>query len=225
MVDAIAWFTAAEALGIFSFGVNAAIMAHGKGYSPLGVVLVTASSGMGGSTVRDLLLGPAALPFVWAKSPALLLITLVFSFLYASLAPVRMVISRRDFLIKEAAEALAFASLAAVGAAKATLLLSENVPADVLGGLALPMLAAVIGMIGSTAGLIVRDLLLFQQPSLLKGGSGVLEPALGAAFTVALLLSWGIEQPWAVLAGFMIALAVRAPVIWRRRPSVQGAKP
>lgn len=223
MADAIAWFAAAESLGIFSLGVNAAILAHGKGYAPLGVVLVTASSAMGGSTVRDLLLGPAALPFVWAKSPALLLLTLIFSFLYASLAPVRSVISRRDFFLRETAETLAFASLAAAGAAKATSLLSETVPSDVLGGLGLPMLAAVIGMIGSTAGLLLRDLMLFQQPGMLKGGSGVLEPAAAAAFLVALLLSWGIERPWAVLAGFLIALAVRAPVVWRRRPNVQGA--
>lgn len=223
MADATAWFAIAEALGIFSFGVNAAILAHGKGYSPLGVVLVTASSGMGGSTVRDLLLGPAALPFVWAKAPALLLITLLFSFLYASFAPVRSVISRRDFLIKETAEALAFSSLAAVGAAKATTLLSATVPPGVLGGLALPMLAAVIGMIGSTAGLVLRDLLLFQQPTSLSHGAGILEPALSAALTVAILLAWGIERPWAVLAGFLVALAVRAPVIWRRRPNAQGA--
>lgn len=222
MADPIAWFAAAETLGIFSFGVNAAILAHGKGCSPLGVVLVTAASAMGGSTVRDLLLGPAALPFVWAKSPALLLGTLTCALGYGLFAPVRSVISRRDFYIKEGAEALAFASLTALGAAKATTLLAAVVPGSTWHGVALPILATVIGMIGSTAGLILRDLLLGERPAALTVGAGVLEPVLAGAVGASFLLAAGVDRPWAVLAGFLAALALRVPGAWRRRPVTGG---
>lgn len=225
MADPIAWFAAAESLGIFSFGVNAAILAHGRGCSPLGVVLVTAASAMGGSTVRDLLLGPAALPFVWARSPALLLATLTCALAYALLAPVRSVLDRRDFYIKEGAEALAFASLTALGAAKATTLLAPVVPASEWAGLALPMLATVVGMIGSSAGLILRDLLLGERPAALVAGAGVLEPVLAGALAVSLLLAAGVPRPLAVLAGFLAALALRLPGVWRRRPAHRGARP
>jgi uncharacterized membrane protein YeiH len=212
------WFTVAESLGIFSFGVNAVILAHNRGYSALGTVLVTAASAMGGSTVRDLLLGPAAQPFVWATAPSLLLLTLSFALLYALFAPVRAVIDRRDHFVRQTSEALAFASLTALGAAKATLLLMPVVPGGLWGGIALPMLAVVIGMIGSTAGLLLRDLLLGETPTVLKKGAGLLEPVLATAVVVATLLSIGLPKPWAVLAGFLIALAVRLPRIWATRP-------
>jgi uncharacterized membrane protein YeiH len=219
MSSFIAWFGFAESLGIFSLGVNAAILAHAKGYSPLGVVLVTAASAMGGSTVRDLLLGPAALPFVWAKAPALLLGTLMFSLAYALARPVRAAIARRNLVTKEAAETLAIASLTALGAAKATTLLAPVVPAAEWNGLALPMLASVVGMIGGSSGLILRDLLLGEPPSPLAAGAGLLEPILAGALCCSAMLAFGVERPWAVLCGFLLAFALRVPLVMQRYAS------
>lgn len=218
MANDLPWFTLMESLGIFSFGVNAVILAFNRGYSPLGVVLVTAASAMGGSTVRDLLLGPAAQPFVWAAAPSLLLVTLSFAICYALFAPVRTVIDRRDHFVRQTSEALAFASLTALSAAKATTLLMPVVPSGLWGGTALPMLATVVGMIGSTAGLLLRDLLLGGTPSVLQKGVGLLEPVLATAIVVAALLAAGSPKPWAVLAGFLVALAIRVPRIWTTRP-------
>jgi uncharacterized membrane protein YeiH len=218
MANDLPWFTLMESLGIFSFGVNAVILAFNRGYSPLGVALVTAASAMGGSTVRDLLLGPAAQPFVWAVAPSLLLVTLSFALCYALFARVRAVIDRRDHFVREASEALAFASLTALGAAKATLLLMPVVPSELWGGAALPMLATVVGMIGSTAGLLLRDILLGETPTVLQKGAGLLEPVLATAIVVAALLAAGVPKPWAILAGFLMALAIRVPRIWITRP-------
>jgi uncharacterized membrane protein YeiH len=219
MEPLVLWFGAAEALGIFSFGVNAAILAQARRLSPLGVVLVTAASAMGGSTVRDLMLGPDAQPFVWARNPALLLSTLSFAFLFALFHPVQKLISRRDYYIKEVAEALAFASLTALGAAKATTLLAPVVEPNAWGWIALPMLAAVVGMIGSTAGLILRDMLLGKTPALLEKGAGLLEPVLATALVVAVLIAADVLRPVAILAGFLLALAIRGTRIWRHRPT------
>jgi uncharacterized membrane protein YeiH len=219
----VQWFGIAESIGIFSFGVNAAMLAQARGYSALGIVLVTAASAMGGSTVRDLLLGPEAQPFLWARSPALLLSTLSFAFLFALLHPVQRLVSRRDFWIKEIAEALAFASLTALGAAKATNLLAPVVQPNAWGWISLPLLGAVIGMIGSTAGLILRDILLGRTPTVLEKGAGLLEPVLAAALVVSVLLAAGVDQPIAVLGGFLVALAIRGRRIWRNRPSLAGA--
>jgi uncharacterized membrane protein YeiH len=108
--------------------------------------------------------------------------------------------------------------LTALGAAKATLLLMPVVPGGLWGGIALPMLAVVIGMIGSTAGLLLRDLLLGETPAVLKKGAGLLEPVLATAVIVATLLAAGAPKPWAVLAGFVVALAIRVPRIWATRP-------
>lgn len=223
MANELPWFTIVESLGIFSFGVNAVILAFNRGYSALGTVLVTAASAMGGSTVRDLLLGPAAQPFVWAQAPSLLLITLSFALFYAVFAPVRAVIDRRDYLVRQTSEVLAFASLTALGAAKATELLMPVVPNGLWGGAALPMLAAVIGMIGSTAGLLLRDLLLGETPAVLMKGAGLLEPVLATALTVAALLAAGVPRPWAVLGGFLVSIAMRGPRIWANRPQRQKA--
>ncbi len=219
----VQWFGVAESIGIFSFGVNAAMLAHARGYSALGIVLVTAASAMGGSTVRDLLLGPEAQPFLWARSPALLLSTLSAAWLFAVLNPVQRLISRRDYWIKETAEALAFASLTALGAAKATNLLAAVVQPNAWGWISLPLLAAVVGMIGSTAGLILRDFLLGRTPTILEKGAGLLEPVLAAALVVAVLLAAGVFQSFAVLAGFLVALAIRGRRVWRNRPSLAGA--
>jgi uncharacterized membrane protein YeiH len=219
----IHWFGIAESIGIFSLGVNAAMLAQARGYSALGIVLVTAASAMGGSTVRDILLGPEAQPFVWARSPALLLTTLTFAYLFALLHPVQKLISKRDYWIKETAEALAFASLTALGAAKATTLLAPVVEPNAWGWIALPLLAAVIGMIGSTAGLILRDVLLGRSPVVVEKGAGTLEPVLAAALAVAILIAAGVAQPIAVLAGFLIALMMRGMRIWRNRPVRAGA--
>lgn len=224
MSGLVQWFGLAESLGIFSFGVNAAILAHARGYSALGVVLVTAASAMGGSTVRDLLLGPEALPFVWAKNPALLLATLSFALAFALFKPVQGVISRRDYYMKETSEALAFASLTALGAAKATQLLAPVVEPNAWGWIALPMLAAVVGMIGSTTGLILRDLLLGRTPVVLEKGAGLLEPVLATALTVAVLIAADIDGQIAVLAGFLVALLIRMRRIWAGRPVRAGAQ-
>jgi uncharacterized membrane protein YeiH len=218
MASEFPWFTVVESLGIFSFGVNAVILAFNRGCSALGTVLVTAASAMGGSTVRDLLLGPAAQPFVWATAPSLLLITLSFALTYALFEPVRTVIDKRDHFVRQTSEALAFASLTALGAAKATLLLMPVVPGGLWGGIALPMLAVVVGMIGSTAGMLLRDLLLGETPAVLKKGAGLLEPVLATAIVVAVLLAIGLPKPWAVFAGFLVALAIRFPRIWATRP-------
>lgn len=216
-------FKTLEFVGIFSFAVNAMILAGGRGYSVLGVMLVTAATAIGGSTVRDLLLGPAAQPFGWVAAPGVPLVCLAAATAYGMAPSFAGLLQARDYWVKESAELLALASLAAAGTAKAHQILGPTVP-DGLTGLAHPLLAALVGTIGTSAGLVIRDLMLGRAPVVLQSGTGLLEAIVAGALSVAAAMSLGAERAWALLLGFLAAALVRAVHVWRNRPRPEVAQ-
>lgn len=212
------WFIWIETLGILSFAINAMIVAKAKNLSTLGVFTCAFATALGGGTLRDILLGPAAQPFFWVAFPFYIVAIFVLAVAYANLGVVRSIIARRDYLIKETAELLALASLGTLGAAKAYTLLSPSIAGSALGAGQMLILGAFFGAMSAAFGSILRDVLLNEFPGALMPSVWTLEALfIGSAALVALRMA-GIPAPWALLVGFLVVIAIRAPVILAKRP-------
>jgi uncharacterized membrane protein YeiH len=212
------WFIWIETIGILSFAINAMIVAQGKNLSTLGVFTCAFATALGGGTLRDLLLGPSAQPFFWIAFPFYIVAIFVMAVAYAKLGVVRTIIGKRDFVIKETAELLALASLGALGAAKAYTMLSPNMAGTPLGAVQLVIICAFLGAVSAAFGSILRDVLLNEFPGALRPGIWTLEALFIGSAALALLRLAGLPAPWALLAGFLIIIAIRAPIIISRRP-------
>jgi uncharacterized membrane protein YeiH len=212
------WFIYLETLGILSFAINAMIVAHGKNLSTLGIFTCAFATALGGGTLRDMLLGASAQPFFWIAFPFYIVAIFGLAVAYANLGFVREIIQRRDFVIKETAELLALASLGALGAAKAFNILSSGMPQTSLGAIQLVILSAFMGAVSAAFGSILRDVLLNEFPGALKQGVWTLEALFIGSAALAVLRLMGLSAPWALLAGFLVVLAIRVPVIISKRP-------
>lgn len=206
------WFIAIETLGIISFAVNALIVAKGKGLSALGLFLCAALTALGGGTVRDLLLGPQALPFFWAAFPFYIVAIFALSMAYAHLPPLRDLIGKRDVLIKETAEAVALASLGTLGAAKTFAILGPG-DGSALASAYVLILCASLGAMSAAFGGILRDVVINEFPGVLRPGMWLLEALFIGCLLLALLRLAGVPGPWALLWGFLTVLGIRAWVV------------
>ncbi|MCA3333107.1 MAG: TRIC cation channel family protein [Roseomonas sp.] len=206
------WFVVIEAIGIISFAVNAMIVAKEKDLSALGVFFCAVAAALGGGTLRDLLLGPAALPFFWVSFPFYLLTIFLISIGYAKLDLVRAIVGKRDIVLKEASEAIALASLGALGASKAFNLLGPG-DGTLVSILHILILCASFGAISAAFGSVIRDTVINQFPAVLRPGVGTLEALfLGCGLLAALRLS-GISSGWAMLPAFLVILSIRAAAV------------
>jgi uncharacterized membrane protein YeiH len=195
------WFILLEAIGLISFAINAMIVTRPKGLSTLGVFVAAAATALGGGTLRDIFLGPQALPFFWIAFPFYIVSIFVLAVIYDTSEVLRNLIAKRDFLIKEGTEALAFASLGTVGAAKTFTILAPGMGGGAWAFAHILILCAFLGAMTVTFGGIIRDVLLSEFPATLKIGNGSLETVFIGAGLVGLLLLLGVEQPIALLAG------------------------
>lgn len=210
-----AWFIYIETLGILSFAINAMIVAKAKNLSTLGIFLCAFATALGGGTLRDLLLGPAAQPFFWVAFPFYIVAIFVLALAYGHLDLFRQAIARRDTLVKETAEAVALASLGALGAAKAFSILSPTIGSGWMPMLQLWILCAFFGAVSAAFGSILRDVLLNEFPGALRPGVFVLEALFVGSAVLAALRMADVPQPVAILAGFVVTLLIRATVVWR----------
>lgn len=212
------WFILIETLGILSFAINAMIVAKGKNLSTFGIFTCAFATALGGGTLRDILLGPQAQPFFWVAFPFYIVAIFALAVAYANLDLLRRVIGKRDYLVKETAELLALASLGALGAVKAFNFLSGGAEPGLLGGAHLLILCAFFGAVSAAFGSIIRDVLLNEFPGALKPGVWTLEALFAGSAVLAALRMMDVPQPWAVLAGFLVILGIRLPIILSRWP-------
>jgi uncharacterized membrane protein YeiH len=191
----------AEALGVAVFALTGALVAARKGMDPFGFALLATVTGVGGGTLRDLLIGA---PVFWVSDPRDVLICLAVAVLTFVLGP-RIVASidtghRGQAVIW--ADALGLALFAVVGTERALLAGASAVT------------AVVLGTVTATFGGIIRDLLAGVTPLVLRQEIYVTAAALGAA-TPVMLARAGLESPLALLAGFAAAFTLRALAILR----------
>lgn len=218
MRPGLEWFIYIETLGILSFAINAMIVAKAKGLSPLGIFICAFVASLGGGTLRDILLGPSAQPFFWINFPFYIVAIFGASIAYAQVGLFERLIAKRDFVIKETAEAMALASFGALGAVKAYNILAPGMAPGLLGLAQIWVLCAFLGAAGAAFGSILRDVLINEFPGALKPGVFVLEALFVGCGVITALRMLDIAQPWAMLVGFVVILAIRAPVIFAKRP-------
>jgi len=137
--------------GTLVFAISGALAAAEKELDILGFILFATVTGIGGGTVRDLILG---VEVAWAHSENAmdLQVCLAAALLTYFLAP--QIIRRQRVLVWM--DAMGLALFSAIGTAKAYQLGMH------------PMVCIAMGMITPTFGSVIRDILLDRQPELLR---------------------------------------------------------
>lgn len=177
-------------LGVIVFAVAGALAASRKEMDFVGFAVLGTVTGVGGGTLRDLLLG---LPVFWTQTSAYLLACVLVSCAVFFVAHIPH--SRYRYLVR--LDALGLALFAVAGAEKA---LQAGAGASV---------AIVMGVVTASFGGLLRDLLAGDRPSILSREIYASAAAAGAATFVGLTVL-GAPRELALGAGFFLALLIRA---------------
>jgi uncharacterized membrane protein YeiH len=204
MQGLIVWL---DALGVVVFAVTGGLTASRKELDIVGFVFVGTVTGVGGGTLRDLLLGRT--PVFWIAEPWYLLLTSLAAILVYFTAP--QVEHRYRLLLW--ADALGVSLYCVMGAAIA---LKEDVHWSV---------AIVMGVMTATMGGLLRDIVCRETPLILRPEVYATAAAVGAAGYVSALSAGLAPVPAAVLGfaaafllrGAALAFGLRLPV-YRPRP-------
>ena len=191
-----------ELIGVAVFALSGALMAARKGMDPFGFALLATLTGVGGGTVRDLLIGTR--PVFWVGNPGDVLVCLIVAELVFALGPKRVarIEGGRQSRLLLWADALGLALFAVSGTSKAV---AAGVPA---------LSAIALGTITATFGGIIRDIFAGTTPLVLRQEIYVTAAALGAAVMVA-LEALGLDPFVSAAAGFAAAFALRALALLR----------
>lgn len=183
-------------LGIVAFTITGALVASRNQMDIVGFVLLGTVTGIGGGTIRDLLLNVH--PILWIEHPQYLAVCIVVSLI--AFFTVHRVHSRMRLILW--ADALGMALFATVGAERA---ISVGVS---------PLVAIVMGVITACFGGIIRDLL-GQARSIIFSYEIYVTAAMGAATMFVGLHHLGVGREIAVIAGVATGFALRAgALLW-----------
>jgi uncharacterized membrane protein YeiH len=180
-----------DAVGIAVFAASGALEASRRQMDIVGFVLVATVTGIGGGTIRDLLLGVA--PVTWVAAPFPLFLSAGVAVAVFFVAP--LVESRFRALLW--ADALGLATFCVIGAERA---LAAGAPDAV---------AVLMGVMTATFGGLVRDVLCTQVPLILRREIYATAAAAGSGVYVALHEA-GLARPPIAVAAFLAAFAIRA---------------
>jgi uncharacterized membrane protein YeiH len=192
----VGWILAGlDVAGVAVFAASGALAASRKQMDIVGFVLIATVTGIGGGTIRDLLLGIA--PVFWITAPLYVVLCTCIAVLLFLAAP--MLESRFRVLLW--ADAAGLAVFSVIGTERA---LAVGAPAVV---------AILMGMITATFGGLVRDVLCAEVPLILRREIYATAAAAGAV-VYAGLAALGVARPPTALAAFLAAFAIRAIGIW-----------
>lgn len=182
--------------GVAVFAATGALVASRKQMDLVGFALLGTATGIGGGTLRDVLLGQ--LPVFWVRDPTALLTCVAVS--CAVFATAHLPSSRYRWLLWF--DALGLALFAVTGAEKA-----------LLAGAA-PVVAVAMGVITAAFGGIIRDVLGGESPVVLSREVYVTAALLGAAAFVA-ATALGVTRDAALGAGVLAGFALRGAALHR----------
>lgn len=193
-MEVSAVFEALNAIGLFVFAISGALTAIRKQLDFLSVLIIALFTGVGGGTIRDVMLG--TFPVWWVNDQAALGIC-IFGAVLASFTH-RFLWSRQKALIW--ADAAGLSVFAILGAQSA---LSAGAPA---------LVAVFMGAVTATFGGIIRDVLL-NQPSLILKQDVYATAALGGAGVYVALTSFGASIDVAAILASLLTFAIRGGAI------------
>lgn len=189
--DFLQWL---ELLGVAVFALTGALAAARAKLDIFGFALVASVTGIGGGTLRDVLLDIG--PVFWIAAPANIAVCIVVATAAFFVAPH---LARGERLILWA-DALGMALFCVLGA---ELALDHDASA---------LVAVVMGVMSATFGGIVRDVLCARVPLILRQEIYATAAAAGAGLFV-LLVELGAPESPALLGGFALAFAVRGAAL------------
>jgi uncharacterized membrane protein YeiH len=182
-----------DVLAAIVFAVSGALVASRKGMDVMGFIWLAVVTGVGGGTVRDLILG---VPVFWVQNPIHVSACLVTAVVMHFIAP--LVESRYSMLLWFDAFGLALVTIA--GTVKA---LDVGSPA---------LVAIAMGVVTGSFGGIIRDTLGHVPSILLKHEIYVTASVLGACTYVA-VNAFELERLPAMITGFVVTFGVRGLAI------------
>ena len=205
-MSSLTLFPLLDYAGVAVFATTGALAAARRGYSLVTFCFFAAVTGVGGGTLRDLLIGA---PVFWVRDAGYVAVCLV-------AAGAVWALGERPWRYRVLLwlDAVGLAAYAVLGAAKAG---RFDVP---------PLVAIVMGVLTASFGGIVRDTLALEPSVLLGREIYVSAAALGAAVFVAARLL-GVESGWASALGILAAFGLRAGALlfgWSL-PGFSGAGP
>ncbi|MBP6677897.1 MAG: trimeric intracellular cation channel family protein [Paracoccus sp.] len=176
---------------VLIFALTGALVASRGQLDPVGFIFFATLTGIGGGTLRDLVLGRD--PVFWVGSPGILLLTAgaaITVFFTAHLLE-----SRYRALLWLDACALAVAVPAGVGVA-----LEAGVS---------PVVTVVMGVMTGTFGGLMRDVVSNEVPLILKQGELYITAAFGGALAAVVLMGLGCGRGWALILCAVTVFALR----------------
>ena len=174
-------------VGVAVFAITGALVASRKQMDIIGFAFLGTVTGIGGGTIRDLVLGQ--MPVFWVREPLYLVICIVCSMLVFFVAHIPR--SRLRLLIW--LDAVGLALFCVLGAEKA---LAYG-----------PVVAATMGVVTATMGGMIRDILGGESPVILRREIYATAALVGAS--TYLLFNTIMAREPALLAGFIAALVLR----------------
>jgi uncharacterized membrane protein YeiH len=184
---------ALDLLGILAFTATGALVASRKQMDIVGFVVLGTVTGIGGGTLRDLLL---AIPVFWIPEPFYLITCAIASMLTFFAAEILE--SRYRVILW--LDAVGLAIFAVTGAEKAS-----QAGAD-------PIVAVAMGVITATFGGIIRDLLGGESPIILSREIYA-SAALAGALIFVFLMAIGASREGAVAVSFAMGLLIRGAAL------------
>ena len=176
--------------GVVVFAVSGALAAARARMDVVGFALLGIVTGIGGGSLRDLLLG--RLPVFWIEQPLYIVLCVVAAIV--TFVSVPIIASRLRLLLW--ADAVGLAVFAVLGAQTA---LVAEVPL---------IIAALLGVVSATFGGLIRDIICRETPLILLKEVYVTAALVGALLYVC-LIELGIGTGVAMLAGCGATFAVR----------------
>ncbi|WP_299656134.1 trimeric intracellular cation channel family protein [uncultured Jannaschia sp.] len=200
--------------GVVVFAITGALVASRKEMDLTGFALLGTVTGIGGGTIRDLLLGIR--PIFWVEDPRYVLFCVAVSALVFLTTPA--ITARRRLLLWF--DAVGLALFAVTGAERA---LEAGTGAVV---------AVLMGMITATFGGIIRDVLGNESPAILSREVYATAALVGAA-AFAMLMAVGVDREAAVIASVLAGFLVRSAALifgwslprYRPRPGRPDGEP
>lgn len=175
------------------FAISGALVASRKRMDIIGFLLIGTITGIGGGTVRDLLLGRTVW---WTQQPEELLLCVIASLVTFFAIPAS--VARQQWMTW--CDALGLASFAVVGCHIA---LSAGTP---------PVVAVFMGMLTATGGGVIRDVITQSTPVIMQGQLYA-TAALLAGTCYAALIHFGLTNPAAEGLAFALCFGLRAAAL------------
>jgi uncharacterized membrane protein YeiH len=182
-----------DILAAVVFAVSGALVASRQGMDVMGFMWLAAITGVGGGTVRDVILD---VPVFWVQDPVHVAVCLATAVVMHFVAP----LVEQRFRVLLWADAFGLALVTVAGTAKA---LDAGAPA---------LVAIAMGAITGSVGGMIRDTLGHVPSILLRHEIYVTASVLGGC-TYAGLIGAGVGRPPAMVTAFLVTVVVRGLAI------------